>query len=186
MSKQFNKKSIFMNLGIAVFIALIFMIVMFSGERLGTQPWLSLSYMPGMTEAENIILFVASVIFAFFIAITLINIILFSKKSKKSNKKGRVQKTPQRKKKQTKKTPTKKRGKKSKGKIDGYELSKLITFTLIFFIFVILINGWVETRFPGVQYWGSVPIKLSEGILFIAFALWGLIMAKFGISYMRD
>jgi len=76
---KFSRGSnLFLILGIASFLALIFMIVIFFNERLGITPWMSVIFLDNFTEGENWILFMTSIIGAFFIA-TLTLFFLFRK-----------------------------------------------------------------------------------------------------------
>jgi len=78
-SFKFSKgRNIFLILGIASFLGLIFMIAMFFNERLGITPWMSVIFLDNFTEGENWILFMTSIIGAFFIA-TLTLFFLFRK-----------------------------------------------------------------------------------------------------------
>jgi len=75
ISKQSGLKQIlapqrlFLLLGMAFFIAMVFSIVMYTGERAGIIPWMYLNYLPGLTSAENVIVFIGTVVFAFFIVL---------------------------------------------------------------------------------------------------------------------
>jgi len=80
IENQLNPPSIFHNIGVGTFIAFIFMVVMFSGERLGTQPWLQLIYLEQHSDAKNMLFFIMSVIVAFSIAIFLLNLTLYNKR----------------------------------------------------------------------------------------------------------
>jgi len=72
------------------------------------------------------------------------------------------------------------------GKIDRKELSSMFLFTVVYFIFIIILNGFVETKLPGVQYIGDIPIKLSEGILYLGLAIWAMISTTMGANHLRD
>jgi len=72
------------------------------------------------------------------------------------------------------------------GKIDRKELSSMFLFTVVYFIFIIILNGFVETKLPGVQYIGDIPIKLSEGILYLGLAIWAMISTSMGANHLRD
>jgi len=67
--------NIFLLLGIASFMGLIFMVIFFFNERLGITPWLSVIFLDNFTEGENWILFMISIIFAFFVGILTIYLI---------------------------------------------------------------------------------------------------------------
>ena len=54
-------------LGISVISAFIFMVVYFTLERWNITPWLNITYISGLTEGENWILFISSFILTFFI-----------------------------------------------------------------------------------------------------------------------
>lgn len=60
--------TIFVSLGMGFFIAIIFAIIMFAAERMGTSPWLYLRDLPGVTPNESIMYFLGTVIVAFAIA----------------------------------------------------------------------------------------------------------------------
>lgn len=67
--------SILAVLGISVFLALIFMLVIFVNEQLGITPFLGIFYIDHLSEGENWILFMGSIIFAFFIGVLTIWVI---------------------------------------------------------------------------------------------------------------
>lgn len=59
-------------LGLGTLMATIFMVLWFSGERLGLFQYLSVCQIEGLTEGENWILFVATFILTFFIILLVI------------------------------------------------------------------------------------------------------------------
>lgn len=73
-SNPFSPFKIFFMLGLASFVGLVFMVVIFVSERAGTMPWLGLTYIESITDAENMLFFVASVIFAFFLAFFILSL----------------------------------------------------------------------------------------------------------------
>jgi len=73
-STPFSPYKIFFMLGLASFVGVVFMVVIFVSERAGTMPWLGLTYIESITDAENMLFFVASVIFAFFLAFFIISL----------------------------------------------------------------------------------------------------------------
>ncbi len=64
--------SVFALLGISVLIGLVFMIVVFFGERLEIVPFFGIIYMESLTEGENWITFYSFFILAIFLGILVI------------------------------------------------------------------------------------------------------------------
>ena len=80
----------------------------------------------------------------------------------------------------------KQKQKHKKKKIDLKEKLNLVVFSAIYFLFIIILNGYVELNYPGLQYIGSIPVKLSEGILYLAFMIWAIIATQMGYNYAQD
>lgn len=59
-------------LGLSNILALIFMTIYFSFEQLGVTPFLSLIYLDNIPEGDNWILFLTSILLAFFLGLLLI------------------------------------------------------------------------------------------------------------------
>jgi hypothetical protein len=73
-------------LGISVLIAGILCLVIFVAERVGISPVWSLLSLPGLTEGENVILFIIFLIGGIFIALLIIGAIFGSSSKKTSSR----------------------------------------------------------------------------------------------------
>jgi hypothetical protein len=71
---QLQPGQILMNLGAAMVVGFFFMVILFFGERSGVSPWLQLVYIESMTAAENMLMFILTVVIGIFIGLTILNI----------------------------------------------------------------------------------------------------------------
>jgi len=75
--KEKPGQNMFMLLGFGAFIAVVFMIVYFLGERTGIFPLVQVIQLEALTEGENWILFITAIFLIFTFGVLLIGIILY-------------------------------------------------------------------------------------------------------------
>jgi len=77
--------------------------------------------------------------------------------------------------------------KKARGKgsgIDKTEWMKLISYTLIYLIFIAFIGGIIETQIPDMVYlFGTIPLQIQEVFWALAFMAWAMVLVKLNIKY---
>jgi hypothetical protein len=81
---------------------------------------------------------------------------------------------------------TKKKKRSSRNRFDRTEISQLCFYSLLYFLFIIVIGGLIKTKLNEIYYVAGIALDLQEGFWTLAGTCWILIVMWSGLKAYKN